>query len=418
MDIKWEGEKMKTDIVVIGGGAAGLGAALSAYKEGVDVVLIEQEDRIGGILNQCIHNGFGLHYFKNELTGPEYAEIFIEKIENTSIKILLNAYLHSIDSINKKIYVITPSGIECIETKAIIIATGARERPFGSLLIPGKRLSGIFTAGVAQKYINILNILPGKRALILGSGDIGLIMARRLTLEGIEVVGVVERLPYPGGLLRNVIQCLEDYNIPLYLSSTVIEVKGEGRLEEVIVSKVDETFNPIPNTETSFKVDTLILSAGLIPKTEDILNGKLEIDKTSKGFSVSNLGQTSLDFVFAAGNCTIIYDLVDYVTIEGEKAGKYAALYVKGEKFPPKIPIKKGQNIGIIFPNYYVPIEDLTLYIRVRKPIEKGIIKVGDFAKEYKDLVPSEILRIKIPSKEVENLSEIEVSVEEVTLYD
>lgn len=404
---------MKTDIIVIGGGAAGLSASLSAYKEGVDVILIEREERIGGILNQCIHNGFGLHYFKQELTGPEYAEIFIEKLNNTDIKVLSSSFLHSVDVRNKRIYIITPYGVKTIETKAIVMTAGARERPFGSLLIPGKRLSGIFTAGVAQRYINIQNILPGKRALILGSGDIGLIMARRLTLEGVEVVGVIERLPYPGGLLRNVIQCLEDYDIPLYLSSTVVEVKGNGRLEEVMVAKVDENFKPIPGTEKSFKVDTLILSVGLIPNTE-LLEDMVEIDRTSKGFSVSNLGQTSLDFVFAAGNCTIIYDLVDYVTIEGEKAGKYASFYIKGEKFPTKIPIKKGENIGILFPNYYSPMEDLTLYIRVRRPMEKGILKVGKFEREYKDLVPSEILRVKVPEKYIENLKEIEVSIEEV----
>jgi len=403
---------MKTDIVVIGGGAAGLGAILSAYKEGVDAVLIERDERIGGILNQCIHNGFGLHYFKQELTGPEYAEIFIDMLKNTSIKVLSNSFLHSIDEKNKKIYLITPEGVKTIETRAIVMATGARERPFGSLFIPGKRLSGIFTAGVAQRYINIQNILPGKRALILGSGDIGLIMARRLTLEGVEVVGVVERLPYPGGLLRNVVQCLEDYNIPLYLSSTVVEVRGNGRLEEVVVAKVDENFKPIPGTEKSFHVDTLILSVGLIPNIE-LIEDFVEIDKTSKGFSVSNLGQTSLDFIFAAGNCTIIYDLVDYVTIEGEKAGKYASLYVKGEKFPPKIPIKKGKNIGILFPNYYTPIEDLTLYIRVRRPMERGLLKVGTYEKDYKDLIPSEILRVKIPERYMENLKEIEVSIEE-----
>ncbi|MEN2983648.1 MAG: FAD/NAD(P)-binding oxidoreductase [Dictyoglomaceae bacterium] len=407
---------MKTDVVVIGGGAGGLSASLSAYKEGVDVILVEREERIGGILNQCIHNGFGLHYFKQELTGPEYAEIFIDMLKKTNIKVLSNSFLHSIDEKEKKIYIVTPHGIKDIETKAIIIATGARERSFGSLLIPGKRLSGIFTAGVAQKYINILNIFPGKRALILGSGDIGLIMARRLTLEGVEVVGVVERLPYPGGLLRNVTQCLEDYKIPLYLSSTVTEVRGNGRLEEVVVARVDENFNPIPGSEKIFEVDTLILSVGLIPNTE-LLEDKVEIDKTSRGFSVNNLGQTSLDFVFASGNCTIIYDLVDYVTYEGEKVGKYASLYAKGQRFGKRIPIKKGENIGILYPNYYTPIESLTLYLRVRKPMERGILKVGNFEKEYKDLVPSEILRVHIPEKYIKNLKEIEVCIKEEKFY-
>lgn len=406
---------MKTDVVVIGGGAGGISASLSAYREGVDVILIERDERVGGILNQCIHNGFGLHYFKQELTGPEYAEIFINMLKNTDIKIFSNSIPHFIDEREKKLYLITPNGIKIIEAKAIVFATGARERPFWNLLIPGKRLSGIFTAGVAQKYINILNTLPGKRALILGSGDIGLIMARRLTLEGVEVVGVIERLPYPGGLLRNVIQCLEDYDIPLYLSSTVVEVRGNGRLEEVVVTKVDENFNPIYGTEEIFKVDTLILSVGLIPNTE-LIEDKVEIDNVSKGFSVNNLGQTSLDFVFATGNCTIIYDLVDYVTIEGEKVGKYSALYAKGQRFPYKIPIKKGENIGVLYPNYYNRVENLTIYLRVKRPMEKGILKVGKFEKEYKDLVPSEILRVNIPERYIENLKEIEVSIKEENL--
>ncbi|AEH51073.1 NAD(P)/FAD-dependent oxidoreductase [Pseudothermotoga thermarum] len=403
---------MKTDVLVVGAGAAGMAAALSAAKSGMKVMLVDRDERTGGILNQCIHNGFGLHYFKEELTGPEYAERFAKLLEDYDIDVLVDCHVHKIFP-DKRAILVSPKGVFEIETKALIYTAGARERPFGSLMIPGDRPSGIFTAGVAQRYMNIENRLIGKRALILGSGDIGMIMARRLTLEGIEVVGVVERLPYPGGLLRNVIQCLEDFNIPLYLSSTVVEVKGKERLEEVVVAKVDQNFNPIPGTETIFKVDTLVLSVGLIPQVE-LLNGLVELDPISKGVACSNLGQSSNEWIFAAGNCTVIYDLVDYVTLEGEKAGKYAARYIKGEKFEKSIPIKAGENVGIIFPSRYVPVEDLVLYVRSKRPLEKAILAIGNFEKVFEDLVPSEMLRVRIPRNKLENFEQLEVSLKEV----
>ncbi len=403
---------MKTDVLVIGAGAAGMAAALSAAKSGMKVTLVDRDDRTGGILNQCIHNGFGLHYFREELTGPEYAERFGKLLEGYQIDILTDCHVHKVFP-DKRAILVSPKGIFEVETKAIVYAAGARERPFGALMIPGDRPSGIFTAGVAQKYMNIENRVIGKRALILGSGDIGMIMARRLTLEGVEVVAVVERLPYSGGLLRNVIQCLEDYNIPLYLSSTVVEVRGRERLEEVVVAQVDQNYNPIPGTEKVFKVDTLVLSVGLIPQVE-LLDNLVELNQVSKGVACSNLGQSSNEWIFAAGNCTVIYDLVDYVTVEGEKTGKYAAEYVKGERFARSIPIKRGENVGVLFPSRYVPVEDLILYVRSKKPVEKAVLTVGNFEKVIEDIIPSEMLRIKIPWFKLENFEQLEVSIKEV----
>lgn len=405
---------MKTDVLVIGAGAAGMSAAIAAAKKNLKVVIAERDEITGGILNQCIHNGFGLHYFKEELTGPEYAERFRDQLSRyaDSIEVLTDCHVLRLNR-NKKALLVSPKNVFELEAKVVVYAAGARERPFGSLMIPGDRPSGIFTAGVAQRLMNIDNRKVGRRALIVGSGDIGMIMARRLTLEGIEVVGVVERLPYPGGLLRNVIQCLKDFNIPLYLSSTVVEVKGRERLEEVIVASVDEQFRPIPNTEKSFKVDTLVLSVGLIPQVE-MLNGLVSLDKRTRGIACSNTGQSSNEWIFAAGNCTAIFDLVDYVTKEGERAGEYASRYVNGERFSLGIPIVPGENVMLTFPNYYNDIDDLTLYLRCKKPMEKAVLKVGGFEKTFEDLIPSEMIVVKIPKQKLSNLDKIEVKLEEV----
>jgi NADPH-dependent 2,4-dienoyl-CoA reductase/sulfur reductase-like enzyme len=405
---------MKTDVLVIGAGAAGMSAAIAAAKKNLKVVIAERDEITGGILNQCIHNGFGLHYFKEELTGPEYAERFRDQLSRyaDSIEVLTDCHVLRLNR-NKKALLVSPKNVFELEAKVVVYAAGARERPFGSLMIPGDRPSGIFTAGVAQRLMNIDNRKVGRRALIVGSGDIGMIMARRLTLEGIEVVGVVERLPYPGGLLRNVIQCLKDFNIPLYLSSTVVEVKGRERLEEVIVASVDEQFRPIPNTEKSFKVDTLVLSVGLIPQVE-MLNGLVSLDKRTRGIACSNTGQSSNEWIFAAGNCTAIFDLVDYVTKEGERAGEYASRYVNGERFSLGIPIVPGENVMLTFPNYYNDIDDLTLYLRCKKPMEKAVLKVGGFEKTFEDLIPSEMIVVKIPKQKLSNLDRIEVKLEEV----
>ncbi|MGB4458927.1 MAG: FAD-dependent oxidoreductase, partial [Defluviitoga tunisiensis] len=298
--------KYETDVVVIGAGGGGLAAAISASKAGAQVILIEREDDSGGVLNQCIHNGFGLHYFRKDLTGPEFKESLQEELEKTNVTVLKSTFVLDVTR-DKKILFVNKNGINEIKTKSLVMATGARERHFNSLAIPGDRVSGIFTAGVAQKYINLQNLKPANKALILGSGDIGLIMARRLHLEGIEVEGVVEILPYPGGLERNVQQCLRDYNIPLYLSHTVTRVEGDKRLNRVYVSQVDENRNIIPNTEKIFEVDALITSVGLIPSIKPV-----EFVQTAPGFVTSNTNQTSEDWIFAAGNCTVVVVVVDF----------------------------------------------------------------------------------------------------------
>ncbi len=401
---------MRVDVIVVGAGAAGMAAAKEAAKGGTRVLLVEREENTGGVLNQCIHNGFGLHYYREELTGPEYADRLRESLPD-NVEVRVNTFVHKVLP-DRKIVLVSERRYEEIEVGALILATGARERPFGSLMIPGDRPSGIFVAGLAQRFVNIENRLPGKRALILGSGDIGLIMARRLTLEGVEVVAVVERLPYPGGLDRNVRQCLEDFGIPLLLSHTVVEVRGRERLEEVVVSRVDERFKPIPGTEKVFKVDTLILSVGLIPMTDLV---KDLVQREGKGIAVSNTGQTSVEWIFSAGNVTTIFDLVDYVTYEGEKAGKNAVEYVKkGELGKIKYSIEKGENVGVVFPKWFDPSEEFVVYLRASKPMERGIVHIGDMVKlELMDLTPSEMVHIKVPRTKVKEMDTI-VWIEEV----
>lgn len=409
---------IKTDLLVIGAGASGLGAAIKAAKEGIDVIVVERLAMAGGILNQCIHNGFGLHYFKKELTGPEYAANLISLTKDLPIKFLFEHFLLSIDTKQKHVYFTSEKGITQISCKALIYTAGARERPFGSLLIPGDRVSGIYTAGVAQKFINIENRLIGKRALILGSGDIGLIMARRLTLEGVEVVAVCERMPYPGGLSRNINQCLKDFGIPLLLSTTVTEVRGNGRLNEVITSELDENFNIINGTQRSWAVDTLVLSVGLVPSTTSMIE-YLNIDSKTRGIIVDSTMNTSLPWVFSSGNCVIIYDLVDYVTKEGEVAGKYAVEFIKNGSSRKKIPIKKGFGIGIINCQSYVEGTDLNLYIRSIRPIEKGRLVVRTenstiYEGKEQTFIPSEMVHKSIKAEQIskyENINSIIVEI-------
>ncbi|ODN30540.1 NAD(P)/FAD-dependent oxidoreductase [Fervidobacterium thailandense] len=399
--------EIPVDVLIIGAGAAGMGAALGAAREGVQkVVVIEREDRSGGILNQCIHNGFGLHYFREELTGPEYAErirSILRDYENVEFK--GEQFVKQIDYKNKTVVVVSREGIVLYKPKTLIVATGARERPMGGILLPGTRPAGIFTAGVAQRWINLENRKPGNRAVIIGSGDIGLIMARRLTLEGIKVEAVVERMPYPGGLERNIRQCLKDFDIPLYLSHTVIEVRGKDRVEEVVIAELDDNFKPIAGTEKVFKVDTLVLSVGLIPQT-NLFKDFLQTDPWTKGIMCTSSGRTSMNWIFAAGNCTVIYDLVDWVTEEGEKAGKYAAFFVKKEHEMARFPVEKGQNIGILFPNYYEEGTNLSLYLRVKKPMERGIVRVKQrnnllYNKLHANLMPSEMINVRIPEPKI-----------------
>ncbi|MBO3362599.1 FAD-dependent oxidoreductase [Clostridium perfringens] len=404
---------MKYDLVVVGGGPAGLAAAYEAHENGVEkILIIERDKELGGILNQCIHNGFGLHTFKEELTGPEYAGRFIDMVEGTNIEVMLDTMVLEIEG--KIIHAInTEKGYLTIEAEAIVLAMGCRERTRGAISIPGDRPSGIFTAGAAQRFINMEGYMVGKKVVILGSGDIGLIMARRMTLEGAEVEAVVELMPYSNGLTRNIVQCLEDYGIPLYLSHTVIDVKGDGRLEKVIIAKVDENRQPIKGTEIEFDADTLLLSVGLIPENELSKNAGVELDLRTNGLVVSESMETNREGIFACGNVVHVHDLVDFVTEEAKNAGKNAAKYIKGKKrLNHFTEIKNGENISYTVPQKF-EIEsldgNLNVFMRVRNVFKNKQIVVrdeeGNVIQSFKKphVVPAEMERITILKDKLKN---------------
>lgn len=404
---------MKYDLVVIGGGPAGLAAAYEAHENGVEkILIIERDKELGGILNQCIHNGFGLHTFKEELTGPEYAGRFIDMVKGTSIEIMLDTMVLEIEG--KIIHAInTEKGYLTIEAESIVLAMGCRERTRGAISIPGDRPSGIFTAGAAQRFINMEGYMVGKKVVILGSGDIGLIMARRMTLEGAKVEAVVELMPYSNGLTRNIVQCLEDYGIPLYLSHTVIDVKGDGRLEKVIIAKVDENRQPIKGTEIEFDADTLLLSVGLIPENELSKNAGVELDLRTNGLVVSESMETNREGIFACGNVVHVHDLVDFVTEEAKNAGKNAAKYIKGKKrLNHFTEIKNGENISYTVPQKF-EIEsldgNLNVFMRVRNVFKNKQIVVkdeeGNVIQSFKKphVVPAEMERIIILKDKLKN---------------
>ncbi|MDM8126152.1 NAD(P)/FAD-dependent oxidoreductase [Mediterraneibacter glycyrrhizinilyticus] len=323
----------KYDIVIIGGGPAGLAAAAAAKKNGIDSILILERDKeLGGILNQCIHNGFGLHTFKEELTGPEYAQRFIDQVNVLGIEYFLNTMVMDISHEKVVTAMNRTDGLFEIQAKAVILAMGCRERSRGALNIPGYRPAGIYSAGTAQRLVNMEGLMPGREAVILGSGDIGLIMARRMTLEGAKVKVVAELMPYSGGLKRNIVQCLDDYGIPLKLSHTVVDIKGKERLEGVTLAEVDNTGKPIPGTEEEYSCDTLLLSVGLIPENELSRGMGVEMSKVTSGPVVNESLETNIEGVFACGNVLHVHDLVDFVSEEAGTAGKNAAAYVKGER--------------------------------------------------------------------------------------
>lgn len=355
------------DIAIIGGGPAGLAAAVSAKEEGIDnILLIERDNELGGALNQCIHNGFGIHTFKEELTGPEYAQRFINKVVDNNITCKLNTMVLNLDS-NKVITMVNEQdGVIKIKAKSIILAMGCRERPRGAINIPGSRCAGIYTAGSAQKFVNVEGYMPGKEVVILGSGDIGLIMARRMKLEGAKVKAVVELMPYAAGLKSNIIQCLQDFDIPLKLSHAVINIKGTDRVEGVTIAAVDENRKPITGTEEFIQCDTLLLSVGLLPENELSRNANIKLSNITGGPEVDNSFQTNVDGIFACGTVIHVHDLVDSVTMESYNAGKNAARYVKGMKFDnTKIELMATNGVTYTVPKYIRP-EDIENSMDIR----------------------------------------------------
>ena len=393
-------------LIVIGGGPAGLAAALSAYENGLKKILIIERDReLGGILNQCIHNGLGLHYFKEELTGPEYAGRFIEMLRDTEVEVMTDTMVLEITKGRQVHCINSKNGYQILNAGAIVLAVGCRERTRGAISIPGTRPAGILTAGAAQRYVNIEGHMVGKRVVILGSGDIGLIMARRMTLEGAKVLACVELMPYSGGLQRNIVQCLNDFDIPLYLSHTIIDIQGKNRVEGVTVAKVGADRKPIPGTEIQFDCDTVLLSVGLIPENELTRTAGIEMDPRTNGAVVFENMETSENGIFACGNVVHVHDLVDFVTGESQRAGKAAADFVQGGEKSRENCIELETNE---FVSYTVPqkirrdAEKAEIFFRVRRIFEKSSVTVTDgdtviakFKREH--MAPGEMEKIALP---------------------
>ena len=412
----------KVDVLVVGAGPAGMAAAIAAKEAGVDNLLVlEREANMGGILRQCIHNGFGLHRFKEELTGPEYAQRDIDKVKELGIEVRCGTTVLSIDENRFVTAVSKEKGVQLFEAGALILAMGCRERPRGALATPGTRCAGIYSAGTAQKFVNLEGYMPGKRVVILGSGDIGLIMARRMTLQGAKVLACVELMPYSSGLNRNIVQCLHDYDIPLLLSHTVIDIQGKERLTGVTVAEVDAKRQPIPGTEQHFDCDTLLLSVGLLPENELTRQADVEMSNLTSGAVVDDTLQTSKEGIFACGNVLHVHDLVDFVSAESFKAGKAAAEYVQGKKrVGTYASVKDGDGVrGVVPQKLLIPdgdAENVQIMFRPSGVYENAYIRVMDGEKELikqkkRILTPGEMAELILKPEVVKGLSGADVTV-------